>query len=362
MLCVKRSNRFGATNIPAVSCSGARRRACLSLRAVLAVAAYSFLGDVMSENSRLVVFGCGYWGRNHVRTLAELGILAGVVDQDEASARALAEKHNVSVLTAETVFADQSINAVVLALPAQFHAQMALDAIASDKHVFVEKPMALTINDAQAMVDAAAKAGKILMTGHILRYHNAFAAVMKLVEDGELGDIKYVQSHRLGFGKFHMKFDALWDLAPHDLSLLLSVLGQAPESVQMVPVSVTNDQTDCAHVHFGFGGGVKGHIYVSRHSPYVERRFTVIGTKAMAVWDDMEADWNKKVSVHKHNVSRNEMNWTFSKQDPVYIACEAGMALTDELEHFLDCIKTGKKPLTDGTQGLDVVRILNQAR
>lgn len=315
----------------------------------------------MSTNTKLAVFGCGYWGRNHVRTLAELGALACVVDHVPELAEEMAEKHGVEARSAEQVFDDPSIDGIVMALPAQFHAEMALMAFSAGKHVFAEKPIALSVDNANAMVEAAAVAGKVLMAGHILRYHNAFRAIMKLVEEGALGDVKYVQSHRLGFGKFHTKFDALWDLAPHDLSLLLSVVGRGPQFIKAMPASVTGGQTDMAHVHLDFGQDVKGHIYVSRHSPYVERRFTVVGSKAMVVWDDMEPDWNKKVSVHQHSVSREDEGWIFSKQDPEYIACESGMALTDELQHFMSCIETGNKPLTDGIQGFDVVKILNAA-
>lgn len=315
----------------------------------------------MSKNTKLAVFGCGYWGRNHVRTLAELGALACVVDQVPELAQEMAQKHGVEAFSAAQVFADPSIDGIVMALPAQFHAETALKAFAAGKHVFAEKPIALSVDDASAMVEAANSTGKVLMAGHILRYHNAFRAIMQLVEQGALGDINYVQSHRLGFGKFHTKFDALWDLAPHDLSLLLSVVGREPQAITSMPASVTGGQTDLAHVHFDFGQNVKGHIHVSRHSPYVERRFTVIGSQAMVVWDDMETDWNKKVSVHKHSVSRGDEGWMFSKQDPDYIACEAGMALTDELQHFMTCIETGDRPLTDGAQGLDVVKILNAA-
>lgn len=315
----------------------------------------------MSKNTKLAVFGCGYWGRNHVRTLAELGALACVVDQVPAAAQEMAQQYGVDAREADDVFADQSIDGIVMALPAQFHAETALKAFDSGKHVLAEKPIALSVSDASAMVEAAAAAGKVLMAGHILRYHNAFRAIMRLVEEGALGDIKYVQSHRLGFGKFHVKFDALWDLAPHDLSLLLSVVGRGPNAITALPVSVTGGQTDIAHVHFDFGQDINGHVHVSRHSPYVERRFTVIGSEAMVVWDDLEPDWNKKVSVHKQSVLRDNEGWTFSKQEPEFIACEAGMALTDELEHFIMCIESGKAPLTDGAQGLEVVKILNAA-
>lgn len=313
----------------------------------------------MSSVPKIAVFGCGYWGKNHVRTLAELGALACVVDQDEKLAAELAAKHGVEMRNAQSVFDDPAIDAITMALPAQYHAETAQKAFAAGKHVFAEKPIALSVADAQSMVDAAEKAGRVLMAGHILRYHNAFRAIVGLIEQGALGDIKYVQSHRLGFGKFHTKFDAVWDLAPHDLSLLLSVAGSQPTKIDAAPVSVTNGQTDSAHIHLTFENDIKGHVFVSRHSAYVERRFSVIGTKASVVWDDMEQEWNKKVALFNHDVARHDDVWQYAKEEAEYILCESGMALTDELSHYLDCIKENSQPLTDGRQGLEVVKILN---
>ncbi|MEM5501592.1 Gfo/Idh/MocA family oxidoreductase [Ahrensia kielensis] len=313
----------------------------------------------MRSMPKIAVFGCGYWGKNHVRTLAELGALACIVDQDENLAKELAQKHGVDVRDAQSVFADPAIDGITMALPAQYHAETARQAFAAGKHVFAEKPIALDVRDAQSMVDAAQSANRVLMAGHILCHHNAFRAIVSLIEDGALGDIKYVQSHRLGFGKFHTKFDAAWDLAPHDLSLILSIAKSSPIKVDAVPVSVTDGQTDSAHIHLAFENGMKGHVFVSRHSAYVERRFSVIGTKASVVWDDLEQDWNKKVTLYKHDVAREGDAWRSSKDDGENIACEAGMALTDELGHFIDCIKENREPLTNGRQGLEVVKILN---
>jgi predicted dehydrogenase len=315
----------------------------------------------MHSMPKIAVFGCGYWGKNHVRTLAELGALACVVDRDENLAKEIAAKHGVNVRDAQSVFADPAIDAITMALPAQHHAETARQAFEAGKHVFAEKPIALDVADAQSMVDAAQKASCVFMSGHILCHHNAFRAILKLIKDGALGDIKYVQSHRLGFGKFHNKFDAVWDLAPHDLSLILSVAGASPKHVDAVPVSVTDGQTDCAHIHLAFDNDMKGHVFVSRHSAYMERRFSVIGTKASVVWDDMEQDWNKKVTLHKHDVARENDVWHFAKEDGESVPCQAGMALTDELQHFIDCIRDNRQPLTDGRQGLEVVKILNLA-
>ena len=313
-----------------------------------------------TSNLKIAVIGCGYWGANHVRTLGELGVLAAVADLDLSRAAELAAPFSATALTPDDVFADPAIDAVVLALPAQLHAGFALRALADEKHVFVEKPLALSSADAAHVADMAATAGRVLMTGHILRFHNAFVALRGLVASGSLGDIRYVQSHRLGFGKFHARFDALWDLAPHDISLILTLAGSEPETVTGIRRDVSVGSTDFAHVHMDFAGGMGAHVHVSRHSPYRERRFTVIGSDGMAVWDDF-LDWPQKLSVYRHRIDKSDTGWDFSLSEAEHVPLQANMALTDELRHFISCIESGDVPHTDGRQGVAVLRVLEAA-
>jgi predicted dehydrogenase len=309
---------------------------------------------------RLAVIGCGYWGANHVRTLGEMGALHAVSDMDIERAEMLAAPYGARACLPDAVFADTAIDAVVLALPAEIHAENALRALADGKHVFVEKPLALSSGDGARVVDEAATAGRVLMTGHILRYHNAFVALREMITSGALGDIRYIQSHRLGFGKFHARFDALWDLAPHDLSLILTITGSEPERVRGIHHDVSIGSTDFAHVHMEFSGGLAAHVHVSRHSPYRERRFAVIGSEGMAVWDDL-ADWPQKLSICRQHIEAHDGGYDFSLSEPEFVPVAANMALTDELEHFLACIQSGEAPQTDGRQGVAVLRILEKA-
>ncbi|WP_421857463.1 Gfo/Idh/MocA family protein [Oricola sp.] len=309
---------------------------------------------------KIAVIGCGYWGANHVRTLGELGVLAAVADLDLARAAELAAPFGAKACAPDDVFADPAIDAVVLALPAQLHAQFALRALADEKHVFVEKPLALSSADAAHVADMAATAGRVLMTGHILRFHNAFVALQEIVASGALGEIKYVQSHRLGFGKFHAQFDALWDLAPHDISLILTLTGSEPERVTGIRRDVSVGSTDFAHVHMDFANGMGAHVHVSRHSPYRERRFAVIGSDGMAVWDDF-LDWPQKLAICRQRIDRNDTGFEFALSEADYVPLEANMALTDELRHFISCIESGDVPHTDGRQGVAVLRVLEAA-
>ena len=313
-----------------------------------------------STSPRLAVIGCGYWGANHVRTLGEMGVLHAVSDVHIERAEMLAQPYGAKGVMPDEVFADEAVDAVVLALPAHVHAEFALRAIADGKHVFVEKPLALSSADGAHVVEEAATAGKVLMTGHILCYHNAFVALRERIAAGDLGEIRYIQSHRLGFGKFHARFDALWDLAPHDLSMIMTLAGGEPERVRGIHRGVSIGTTDLAHVHLDFASGVGAHLHVSRHSPYRERRFTVIGSKGMAVWDDL-ADWPRKLAFYRHSIDPKGTNWDFSLSDPDYMPLEPNMALTDELQHFVDCIGTGATPQTDGRQGVAVLRVLEKA-
>lgn len=307
----------------------------------------------------IAVFGCGYWGRNHVRTLADLGALAAVCDLDADKARNLAAEHGAVYADSATIFADPSIDACVFALPAGQHSAMAIRAVQAGKHAFVEKPIALDTGAGESAVAAAAAANKVLMVGHILRYHNAFKAVLAAIDAGLIGKVRHIQSHRMAFGKFHASFDALWDLAPHDLSLILSVTGKAPKMVEGTSICLASAQADIGHIHLSFTDGITASVHVSRHSAYMERRFAVTGEKGTLLWDDLK-DWPEKVQLIEHDVRHTTIGWQVDKGDGRYLPVEANMALTDELAHFIDCVDNGKTPLTDGRQGVDVASILAQ--
>lgn len=306
---------------------------------------------------RIAVLGCGYWGSNHIRTLKGLNALQAVSDADHARAERIAKEHGVQVVAVDDLFTRTDIDGIVMALPAQLHAQMAIRAIANGKDVLVEKPIALTVADAEAEVLAAKEHGRIFMVGHVLRFHPAFEKLLELVKAGELGDIRYIHSHRVGLGKFHSENDALWDLAPHDLSMILALTGCEPNEVHGEGAATLDHLSDFAHLHFKFPNDIRGHLFVSRLNPYRERRLSVVGTKAMAVFDDMEP-FERKLALYQHKVWRNNETWEFTMAEPDYVKYEEGMPLTRELEHFIHCIETREHPRTDGEEAISVLRIL----
>lgn len=306
---------------------------------------------------RVAVLGCGYWGSNHIRTLKALGALYAVSDANRPRAEGFASDQDVEAIDPDELFSRDDVDAVVMALPPQFHAANAIKAVEAGKDVLVEKPIALTVPDAKRAV-AAAKANKrVFMVGHVLRFHPAFEKLKELIDTGELGQVRYIHSHRLGLGKFHTENDALWDLAPHDLSMILAITGEAPVEVHGEGAALLDHLSDFAHVHMRFPNGLRSHLFTSRLNPYRERRLTVVGTKAMAVFDDIEPS-EKKLAVYRHAVWQDSGQWAFTTNEPSYVAIRQGMPLTRELEHFLDCIKTRAEPRTSGEEGILVLDIL----
>ena len=306
---------------------------------------------------RIAVLGCGYWGSNHIRTLKALGALHAVSDANRARAEGFASEQGCLAVDPDALFARDDIDGIVMALPPQFHADAAVRAVEAGKDVLVEKPIALTVADGERAVAAAAKSGRIFMVGHVLRFHPAFAKLKELIDAGELGEAKYIHSHRLGLGKFHTENDALWDLAPHDLSMILAITGAAPVEVRGEGAALLDRLSDFAHVHMRFPNGVRSHLFTSRLNPYRERRLTVVGTKAMAVFDDVEP-WERKLAVYRHAVWQDSGHWAFTANEPAYVPVSEGMPLTRELRHFIECVETRAEPRTSGAEAIDVLRIL----
>jgi len=306
---------------------------------------------------RIAVLGCGYWGSNHIRTLKALGALYAVSDANRARAEGFASEQECLAIDPDTLFARPDVDAIVMALPPQFHAEAAIRTVENGKDVLVEKPIALNVPDAERAVAAAKANGRIFMVGHVLRFHPAFEKLKELIDQGELGEVKYIHSHRLGLGKFHTENDALWDLAPHDLSMILAITGSAPVEIRGEGAAILDHLSDFAHLHMRFPNGLRSHLFASRLNPYRERRLTVVGTKAMAVFDDVEP-WERKLAVYRHAVWQDSGHWAFTTNEPTYIPVDDGMPLTRELEHFMTCIRTREEPRTSGEEAITVLRIL----
>lgn len=309
----------------------------------------------------MAVVGCGYWGKNLVRTFSQLGALSAVVDPDAEQAAALAAQYDVEQRGLDDVLADDVVDAVVIAAPAKDHASVALRALEAGKHVYVEKPLALDVADAEAVVAAAQQRGLTLMVGHLLQYHPAFLALRTMVADGALGELRYLYSNRLNLGRFRREENILWSFAPHDLSMLLALVGEAPDHVSAVGSTFLSDNVpDVTTTHMSFPSGPRAHVFVSWLHPFKEQRLVVVGSESMAVFDDT-APWDSKLVVFEHGVTWDGLTPVPVRGEPTPIPLEESEPLRLECEHFLDCVATGETPRTDGREGLRVLQVLDAA-
>jgi len=308
---------------------------------------------------KIAQVGCGHWGKNLARNFAELGALGAIVDGNPETAARMTEQHGAPARTLDEVLADDGIHGVSFATPAEMHADHASQAIAAGKHVYVEKPLALDVGDAGRVIAEAKAADRVLMVGHLLQYHPVFRALRAMVEAGDLGTLRYVYSNRMSLGKFRLEENVLWSFAPHDFSMILSLVGEEPVNVTAQGAAfVTPGLADWATTQFAFPSGVRGHIQASWLHPFKEHRLTVIGDKAMAVFEDSAKNPDEKLALYRHGVDYSGPAPAPVKADPEYIAVEKGEPLKDECAHFIECCANGTTPRTDGTEGLAVLRAL----
>jgi UDP-2-acetamido-3-amino-2,3-dideoxy-glucuronate N-acetyltransferase len=314
-----------------------------------------------SPPARVAVIGCGYWGKNLVRNFAELGALSAICDPDEAAAAPLAERYSAPLLDPAAVLADAAIAAVAIAAPAAQHADLARTAIAAGKHVFVEKPLALDVGEAERLCAFARQHDRRLMVGHLLQYHPAFIALRQLVREGTLGRLQYLYSNRLNLGKVRREEDILWSFAPHDLSMILSLVGEEPSEVSATGGRYLHKTiADVTTTHLAFPGGEQAHVFVSWLHPFKEQKLVVIGDRAMAVFDDGQA-WERKLLLYPHRIEWRGTLPTPLRAEAMLVPLVEGEPLRLECQHFLDCVATGAAPRTDGAEGLRVLRVLARA-
>jgi predicted dehydrogenase len=316
---------------------------------------------VSKKVARVAVIGCGAWGKNLIRCFAALDALEAVIDNTPETMQQLAAQYGCRALTEDEAIADPMIDAIVIATPPSKHLETALRAIAVGKHVYVEKPLTLDVASATQMVDAARAAGLVLMTGHILQFHPAFRALKAIVREGQLGDILRINANRLNLGAVRREEDALWCLAPHDISMTLALVGERPSVVEAFGEKLLrSDISDAVTVRLGFPAGEQAFIHVSWLHPYKEHRLSVIGSAGMAVFDDT-LPWDKKLQLYPHQVSVEGDAPTVSRAEPIPVAIVQSEPLLDECAYFLDCIRDGAEPITSGTEALAVIEVLERA-
>ena len=309
---------------------------------------------------KVAVIGCGHWGKNLVRNFSELGALRAISDPDVALAEQFSADYDVPALDFDAIL-EGDCDGVVIAAPAPLHAPLAQKAFAAGKHVYVEKPLAMTLDEADLMIEAGHQAGRHLMVGHLLQYHPVFTRLRDLVSQGKLGELQYVYSNRLSLGKVRAEEDVVWSFAPHDISMILSLAGRNVKTVHCEASDILQKGlSDTASLHLTFEGGLKGHVSCSWLHPYKEQKLVVIGDKGMAVFDDT-MDWDQKLAVYDHEIDMQVSPPVPQKADVRYEKVPQGEPLKAECQYFLELMAGQVKPLTDGAEGRRVLQVLAAA-
>jgi len=313
----------------------------------------------------IALIGCGNWGRNHLRVWSSLGCLKLVCDNDRDRLNDIKAKYSNIDISSDIneVLKRDDISAVVIATPTSTHTEFALKTLKAGKDVFVEKPLALTVEEGKKILQAARQNGLILMVGHILEYHPAFIKLQSLIKAGEVGRLRYIYSHRLNLGRIRTEENALWSLAPHDISVILRIMGLMPEKVMCHGGAYVNANIpDVTHTILDFPDSVQAHIFVSWLHPFKEHRFVVVGEKQMVVLDDT-LPWPEKLVIYPHSVKWvNGQVPVENKSKAIPVPLEEGEPLKLECEHFLECINKRKEPLTDAQSAVAVLQVLEKAQ
>ncbi len=310
---------------------------------------------------RIVVAGCGYWGKNLVRNFAQLGALAGICDPDIKAAQKFANEYRTRVVAWDEELSDSEVHAIAIAAPAALHAELTSVALEAGKHVFVEKPLALRVTEAQRLCELAERKNLRLMVGHLLQYHPAFLKLVEIVNGGALGRLQYIYSTRLNLGRIRREEDILWSFAPHDISMILALVGEEPERVHAEGGNFLHKSiADVTTTHLAFASGVQAHVFVSWLHPFKEQKLVVVGDRGMAVFNDGE-DWDRKLLIYPHRIEWRDGLPLPRKVEAEPVPIEASEPLLLECAHFIASVKNGTAPRTDGREGMRVLKILDAA-
>ena len=308
----------------------------------------------------IAVIGCGYWGKNLVRNFNELGELQMICDAT-LDGRTLAEElaPNAEIVSDFQQVLMSDVQGVAIATPAETHYSLVAQAIQAGKDVFVEKPLALTYEEGAHLVELAKHHERMLVVGHVLEYHPAILKLRELIDSGELGKVQYIYSNRLSLGKIRREENILWSFAPHDIAVILRLMGSVP--FQVVACGGNYIQPNIADVtitNLLFNNGVRAHIHVSWLHPFKEQRLVVIGSKKMASFDDV----SKKLVLYDQRVDLKEGEPIPVKREGEEITFEDNEPLRMECQAFISAIESRVPAITDGESGLDVLNVLQAAQ
>jgi predicted dehydrogenase len=312
------------------------------------------------------LIGYGYWGPNYARLLSthtDVNFVA-VSDLSPEFLKEAKLKHNVEIFKDyKKILSNKNIEAVLIITPTISHFQIAKDALEFGKHVLIEKPLTKTAKEAKRLIKLAAKNNLVLMVGHTFLYNDHFKKVEEVVKNGKIGLLRFITATRINLGPIRRDVNVKWDLAPHDIAMILKLVGKMPEGVMVAGGSYLSHKTDVAFINLKFPNNVLANITVSWLAPVKSRQLIVVGSKKMVVFDDVSqtdkvAIYNKGVMLPRGSSFSEFSKFGIYNEDTEIPKIKAGEPLLNKLNHFLECIAFGKSPLTDGHNGLEVVSIL----
>jgi len=333
----------------------------------------------MSANQTVLAqIGCGYWGPNLLRNFSSLpnSRVKFVVDAS-AERRAFVEANfpkTTAVGDHSAVLADPEVNGIIIATPADTHFQLAKEALLAGKHVFVEKPLATKVSEVDELAAIADARRLLVMVGHTFIYNAAVRYVKKLLDAGELGTVRYIYSQRLNLGRIRSDIDALWNFAPHDISIIQYWLGEPkPLSINRLGMDfIQNGVDDVVFLNITYPGKIMANVHVSWLDPQKVRKMIIVGSRKMVVYDDIADD---KIAIYDKGIDKMAVlgqHMDFDVPRPVKFDYRSGDILLPqvkfteplraEADHFIDCIRTGKTPITGTAHARTVVSILEQAQ
>ncbi|MDC1123357.1 Gfo/Idh/MocA family oxidoreductase [Nitrospinaceae bacterium] len=319
----------------------------------------------MVDIINVALIGAGHWGKNLARVFYELGVLKTICDSSEETLKRKSTKYPGITTTSSyaDILTSPDIHAVVIATPAEQHYSLAKKSLLADKHVFVEKPLSMNAQEGEDLVQIAKRQEKVLFVGHILQYHSAVQTVKRMLQEGELGKLQYIYSNRLNLGKIRREENILWSFAPHDISVILSLVGEEPVYVTATGTNILHPSiADTTITNMKFSSGIEAHIFVSWLHPFKEQKMVIIGDRKMVVFDDT-APIDKKLMLYPHQISWKDGVPVPEKKEgsPIELSKNWEEPLTTEGRAFIDAIN-GKKALSDGSEGLRVLKVLQRAQ
>ena len=324
------------------------------------------------QTLKVGAIGYGYWGPNLIRNFVELpgSELHAVADLDEGRLAHVRERYPQIQITTNNYkeLFESELDAVVVATPPHTHYRIVRDCLEHGLHVLVEKPLTLDSHEGCELIRIAEANNRLLMVGHTFEYNPAVRALKEMIDSGELGEIQYIDAVRVSLGLFNSHLNVIWDLAPHDISILLHLLGEMPTGVAAQGTACVQEGIeDVAYMTMRFSNNILAHIRMSWLDPCKTRRITVVGSKKMVIYDDVEPQeklkvYDKGVKALRHTDTFGEFQFAYHYGDIVTPYIRFDEPLRIECGHFLECIREGKRPLTDGYNGLRVVEVVEAAQ